>query len=70
VAEALGQVDKFLDDAYLSGLAQLRIIHGVGSGRLKEALAEFLSGHLHVESFEGAPSESGGAGVTIVTLRP
>jgi DNA mismatch repair protein MutS2 len=69
VTEALEQVDKFLDDAYLNGLAQVHLIHGFGSGRLKEALAEFLSGHLHVEEYAGAPSESGGAGVTVVTLK-
>ncbi len=70
VEEALERVDKFLDDAYLASLSQVRLIHGVGSGRLKRAVGEMLAGHPHVDTFVRAPSDKGGAGVTIVTLRP
>jgi DNA mismatch repair protein MutS2 len=69
VEEALERVDKFLDDAYLASLSQVRLIHGIGSGRLKQAVGEMLARHPHVDNFAGAPSDKGGAGVTIVTLR-
>jgi DNA mismatch repair protein MutS2 len=69
VDEALALVDKYLDDACLEGLTPIRIIHGVGSGRLKRAVADLLAGHPHVETFRSAPADEGGAGVTIVDLR-
>lgn len=69
VDEALSRVDKYLDDACLASLPAVRLIHGVGSGRLKRAIAEFLARHPQVETFTSAPSEQGGAGVTIVSLR-
>ena len=69
VEEGLPLVDKYLDDVYLEGLTPVRIIHGVGSGRLKRAVAELLARHPHVEAFNSAPSDEGGAGVTIVRLR-
>lgn len=47
VEEALMRVDKFLDQAFLSDLREVRIIHGFGSGRLKVALSEFLRAHPH-----------------------
>ena len=68
VEEGLVRVDKYLDDACLEGLTPVRIIHGVGSGRLKRAVAEFLARHPHVEAFTSAPPDEGGAGVTIVRL--
>ena len=69
VDEALALVDKYLDDASLEGLTPIRIVHGVGSGRLKRAVADFLGRHPHVEAFRSAPPDEGGAGVTIVDLR-
>jgi DNA mismatch repair protein MutS2 len=69
VDEALALVDKYLDDACLEGLPSIRIVHGVGSGRLKRAVADLLAGHPHVEAFRSAPAGEGGAGVTIVDLR-
>ena len=69
VPEALDLVDKYLDDVYLAGLSPVRLVHGMGSGRLKKAITDLLARHPHVESFTGAPAEQGGAGVTIVTLR-
>jgi len=70
VEEALERVDKFLDEAVLTGHAEVRIVHGIGTGTLKKALTEFLAAHPHVESFREAEREHGGAGVTIVTLIP
>jgi DNA mismatch repair protein MutS2 len=69
VDDALQQVDKFLDDASLSDLGEVRLIHGLGSGRLKKAIAGLLKDHLHVERFTPAPADQGGAGVTLVKLR-
>ncbi|MBI4169097.1 MAG: Smr/MutS family protein [Acidobacteria bacterium] len=69
VDEALSVVDKYLDDACLADLTPVRLIHGVGSGRLKRAIAEFLARHPHVEKFTSAPADQGGAGVTIVSLK-
>ncbi|MFQ5877931.1 MAG: Smr/MutS family protein, partial [Acidobacteriota bacterium] len=69
VDEALARVDKYLDDASLAGLDTARLVHGVGSGRLKRAIAELLHRHPHVRGFSSAPADRGGAGVTVVTLR-
>jgi DNA mismatch repair protein MutS2 len=65
VEEALSQADKFLDDAVLSEYRQVRLIHGHGTGRLKSALREWLTGHPHVARLE---SDSRG-GVTVVELK-
>ena len=67
--EATDAVDKFLDEAFLHGLARVRIIHGHGTGALRRAVAELLKGHPHVESFAPAPPEQGGTGATVVELR-
>ncbi len=69
VDEALELVDKYLDDVYLAGRSPVRLVHGVGSGRLKRAIADLLARHPHVEAFTSAPPDQGGAGVTIVSLR-
>jgi DNA mismatch repair protein MutS2 len=69
VEEALETVDKFLDQAALSGATEVRIVHGIGKGALKKALAEFLAEHPHVESLREAEPERGGAGATIATLQ-
>jgi DNA mismatch repair protein MutS2 len=65
VDEALSQADKFLDDALLSEYRHVRLIHGHGTGRLKNALREWLSAHPRVEKLE---SDSRG-GVTVVELK-
>jgi DNA mismatch repair protein MutS2 len=65
VEEALSQADKFLDDAVLSEYRHVRLIHGHGTGRLKNALREWLSSHPHVARLE---SDSRG-GVTVVELK-
>jgi len=69
VDEALERVDKFLDDASLAGLAAVRLVHGIGTGRLRKAIADLLANHLQVERFENASDDQGGSGVTVVTLR-
>lgn len=65
VEEALERADKFLDDAFLSEHREVRLIHGHGSGRLKSALREWLTGHAQVANQK---SENRG-GVTVVELK-
>jgi DNA mismatch repair protein MutS2 len=67
--EAMDEIDKFLDEAYLNGVQHLRIIHGMGTGALRRAVQGLLKNHPHVASFAQAPQEQGGAGATIVELR-
>jgi DNA mismatch repair protein MutS2 len=69
VDDATSRTDKFLDDAYLSNLDSVRIVHGSGMGILRKALSKFLTGHPHVEKFHIAPQNEGGGGATIVELR-
>jgi len=67
--EAVDAVDKFLDEAFLSGLSEIRIVHGHGTGALRRAIGELLEGHPHVAGFVAAPPDQGGAGATVVELR-
>lgn len=66
VDEALPILDKYLDDAYLSHLPQVRIIHGLGTGALKKAVQSFLKKTKYVKSFREGGFGEGGHGVTIV----
>ena len=68
-ADAEYEVDRFLDEAYLSNLPNVRIIHGFGTGALKNFVHHFLKGHPHVEKFGFAPRDQGGQGATIVELK-
>lgn len=68
VDEALSEIDKYIDDAVLSRLSHVSIIHGKGSGALQKAIEEFLSAHPQVASFRNGRPQEGGAGVTIVEL--
>ena len=67
--EAVDAVDKFLDEASLASLAQVRIVHGHGTGALRRAIAGLLDGHPHVARFLPAPPDQGGTGATLVELR-
>lgn len=67
--EARDEVDRFLDEAFLQGHSHVRIIHGHGTGALRRAVAELLRHHPHVERFELAPENQGGAGATVVELK-
>jgi DNA mismatch repair protein MutS2 len=67
--EAIDAVDKFLDEASLASLSQVRIVHGHGTGALRRAIAGLLGDHPHVARFLTAPPDQGGAGATLVELR-
>jgi DNA mismatch repair protein MutS2 len=67
--EAVDAVDKFLDEASLASMSQVRIVHGHGTGALRRAIGELLKGHPHVARFLSAPPDQGGAGATLVELR-
>src|SRR5262249_51641851 len=67
--EARDRVEKYLDDAFLAGLARVRLVHGKGSGALRKTVRDLLAGHPLVESFrDGEPSE-GGTGATVAALK-
>ena len=69
VEPALEQLDAYLDQALLSSRKEVRVVHGHGSGRLREAVRQHLRGHRGVaEVRSGAPNE-GGNGATVVTFR-
>jgi DNA mismatch repair protein MutS2 len=66
--EARGLLEKYLDDAFLAGLASVRIVHGKGTGALRRAVTDVLALHpLVAEHRPGAPDE-GGAGATVAVL--
>jgi len=69
VDDALNKVDKYLDDVLLSGLSSVRIIHGKGTGVLRDAVQNFLSNHPSVLDFDLASRSEGGRGATVVKLR-
>ncbi len=67
--DAMMDVDKYLDDAYIAGLKEVTIIHGRGEGILREGLHSMLRGHKHVAKFRKGAFNEGGDGVTVVELR-
>jgi DNA mismatch repair protein MutS2 len=68
VSEATDAADKFLDAAYLNNHERVRIVHGMGMGALKRAIASLLTQHPHVAKFYPAAVNEGGNGATIVEL--
>src|SRR5262249_31666820 len=67
-AEAVEAVDRYLDDAYLAGLHSVRIVHGHGTGTVRQAVRELLAHHPHVQSWAPADRRQGGDGATDVQL--
>jgi DNA mismatch repair protein MutS2 len=67
--DAVGRVERFLDEAAVNDLRSLRIIHGYGTGTLRRSIAEFLRVHPEVSNFGPAPDNQGGGGVTVVELK-
>jgi DNA mismatch repair protein MutS2 len=68
--EALLNLDKYLNDAYLAGLPQVRIIHGKGTGALRRVVRNFVANHPLVASFRPGDQYEGGEGATVVELVP
>jgi DNA mismatch repair protein MutS2 len=69
VDEATGELEKYLDRAFLAGLPRVRVIHGHGAGVLRRGVREFLKSHPHVAGVAEAPQNEGGMGATLVELR-
>ena len=67
--DALDKMERYLEQAFLSGLPYVRIIHGKGTGRLRQAVRGALRGHEYVKSFEEGGSTEGGEGVTVAMLK-
>lgn len=68
VEDALDALDRYLESAYLAGLPFVRIIHGKGTGRLRQVIREALTQSPHVKSWESGGDKEGGEGVTIGKL--
>ena len=68
VDEALLKLDQYLDGAFMTGLYQIRVIHGKGAGTLRQVVRERLAKHPLVKSYRPGGYGEGGAGVTIVEL--
>jgi DNA mismatch repair protein MutS2 len=69
VDDASREVEKFVDRAFLAGLARVRVVHGSGMGILRKALRQLLRQHPHVASVAEPPQNEGGGGATVVELR-
>ena len=69
VDEAIPLVDKFLDDCFLAKLDTARIVHGKGTGKLREGIHSFLKKHKHVKSYRVGTYGEGEMGVTIVEIK-
>jgi len=68
VDEAMPKLDQYLHDAFMAGLYQVRVIHGKGTGTLRQLAREQLAKHPLVKSYRAGEYGEGGAGVTIVEL--
>lgn len=69
VDEAVAELDKYLDDAILSHLSSVRVVHGKGTGALRKGIHEYLRRQKHVKSYHLAEYGEGDAGVTIVNFK-
>lgn len=69
VSEAIEEADAFIDRAVLSGLEEVKLVHGIGTGKLREGLREHLRKHKNVAEFRSGKYGEGEAGVTIVKLK-
>lgn len=67
--EATYTVDKYLDDAYMGGLKEVTIIHGKGTGVLRNSIMDMLKRHSHVKKYRLGEYGEGGTGVTVVELK-
>ena len=68
IDEALPRLEQFLNDSYVAGLSVVRVVHGKGTGTLRQEVRRELSRHPLVKSFRPGQWGEGGAGVTMVEL--
>jgi DNA mismatch repair protein MutS2 len=66
--EAITALERYIEAAYMAGLPYVRIIHGKGTGKLRDVVRQTLSGHPQVRSYEAGGEREGGDGVTIAKL--
>jgi DNA mismatch repair protein MutS2 len=69
VDEAIPLLDKAIDRAMLDGYTHIHVIHGHGTGKLRQAIQDFLREHSVVKGFHAENQAAGGTGVTVVELR-
>jgi len=69
VDEALAELEPFISHAAAAGIREVRVIHGIGTGRLRDAVREELERHPLVESHRPGEPHEGRDGATVVTLR-
>lgn len=69
IEEAILEIDKYLDDTYIAGLNEVFIIHGKGTGALRDGIKSYLRGHKHVLTFRAGKYGEGGDGVTVVEIK-
>ena len=69
VDEAISVLDKYLDDAYIAKIPQVRIVHGKGTGALRNGITAYLRGVPYIASFRLGNIGEGDAGVTIVDFK-
>ena len=69
VDEAIFVIDKYLDDCSLAKLQSVRIVHGKGTGKLREGIHKFLKTNIHVKSFRLGTYGEGEMGVTVVEIK-
>ena len=67
--EAMQELDAFIDQALLNNMVQVDIIHGIGTGVIREGVTKYLRRNKHVKSFGYAPQNAGGSGATIVVFK-
>lgn len=67
--ESRPEIDKFIDDALINGLDNIRIVHGKGTGALRSKVRQYLRKTKKVDSFRAADNQAGGDGVTVVSLK-
>lgn len=68
VEEAMAEVERYVDQAILANMSEIRIVHGKGTGTLKRAVQDYLKQHPYVKGFQHPPEHLGGRGVTVAQL--